>query len=458
MNRSHRSSCQIAAAIPASHSWPWQHHILAGVMLVQRAVVIVLVLVLGTAACGQQADWARARRQLVDQTIVGGGITNQRVIAAMLKTPRHEFVSSRLRSQAYFDMSLPIGEHQTISSPFIVAFMTEALDPQPADKVLEIGTGSGYQAAVLSPLVRDVYTIEIVESLARRAQATLKRLKYSNVHVKTGDGYLGWPEFAPYDRIIVTCSPEDVPQPLVDQLADGGRMIIPVGERYQQVLYVFRKSGDELQREPLRTTLFVPMTGQAEQARHVQPDGTKPAIVDGSFEDPGLSGAELGGWFYQQQVTRSETSDARSGKACAKFENETPGRSSHALQGFALDGRAVSELQLSAVVKTVNVKDGPAKDMAAAIVVSFYDDQRSPLGQNWLGPWRGSESWHSVSKTFRVPGRTREAILRIGLFGATGQLWVDNVSVSGGAAEPAAKAPNEKSTETKSLPDTSSFD
>ena len=126
------------------------------------------------------------------------------------------------RSQAYFDAALPIGDRQTISPPYVVAYMTEQLDPQPTDRVLEIGTGSGYQAAVLSPLVKDVYTIEIVDRLAKRAEQTLKRLKYDNIHVRSGDGYAGWPEAAPFDKIIVTCSPEAIPQPLIDQLAEDG--------------------------------------------------------------------------------------------------------------------------------------------------------------------------------------------------------------------------------------------
>ncbi len=349
----------------------------------------------------------------------------------MLKTPRHEFVPVRLRNQAYFDMSLPIGDQQTISSPFIVAFMTESLDPQPTDRVLEIGTGSGYQAAVLSPLVRDVYTIEIVEPLGRRAERTLQRLNYGNVHVKIGDGYLGWDEYAPFDKIIVTCSPEEVPQPLIDQLADDGRMVVPVGERYQQVLYMFRKEKGELQREPLRPTLFVPMTGEAERQRDVQPDGTNPLIVGGSFEELGDDDSPLGGWFYQRQVVRQESDNAPDGMAYAKFENNTPGRSSHALQGFAIDGQSIRQLRISADVRTKAVVDGPKKDMAAAIVVSFYDEQRSPLGQQWLGPWHGTHDWSTKTKTFRVPGRAREAILRVGLFGATGELSVDKILVKG---------------------------
>src|SRR5581483_9449123 len=149
------------------------------------------------------------------------------------------------------------GDKQTISPPYIVAYMTELLDPQPDDKVLEIGTGSGYQAAVLSPLVKEVYTIEIVESLGKAAAKRLKDLKYKNVFCKVGDGYLGWPEHAPFDKIIVTCSPENVPKPLVEQLKDGGKMIIPLGERYQQVFHLFEKQNGELKATRLGNTLFV---------------------------------------------------------------------------------------------------------------------------------------------------------------------------------------------------------
>ncbi len=209
---------------------------------------------------------------MVDEDIVAAGVKNKRVIKAMRDTPRHEFVPLRLRNRAYFDMALPIGESQTISPPFVVAYMTEALDPQPGDKVLEIGTGSGYQAAVLSPLVREVYTIEIVEQLGHKAAKTLERLRYDNVKVKVGDGYQGWPEHAPFDKIIVTCSPEKVPPALVAQLKEGGRMVIPVGERYQQTLYLMKKKDGKMVSEALQPTLFVPMTGRAEENRQVKPD------------------------------------------------------------------------------------------------------------------------------------------------------------------------------------------
>jgi protein-L-isoaspartate(D-aspartate) O-methyltransferase len=160
---------------------------------------------------------------------------------------------------------LPIGYDQTISQPYIVAFMTGQLDPQPMDRVLEIGTGSGYQAAVLAQLVAEVYTIEIVEALAQRAEADLKRLGYTNIHVRAGDGCQGWPEAAPFDAIIVTCAPEKVPPPLVEQLKDGGRMIIPVGPMGDQELVLLRKRGEQLEQRAVLSVRFVPMTGGAQR-------------------------------------------------------------------------------------------------------------------------------------------------------------------------------------------------
>ncbi|MGH7195001.1 MAG: protein-L-isoaspartate(D-aspartate) O-methyltransferase, partial [Candidatus Saccharimonadales bacterium] len=242
----------------------------------QVAILCCLAVVWGVSGrrgAGQgRQTMERARQQLVDEEIVGGGIQNPRVSEAMRNTPRHEFVPLAERKYAYFDMALPIGEAQTISAPFFVAYMTEQLDPLPEDKVLEIGTGSGFQAAVLSPLVKDVYTIEIKKPLGERAARALKRLKYENVHTRIGDGYAGWPDAAPFDKIIVTCSPEKPPQALIDQLKEGGRMLIPLGERYQQTLYMLKKIDGKLQREELLPIIFVPMTGTAEDERVVKPD------------------------------------------------------------------------------------------------------------------------------------------------------------------------------------------
>jgi protein-L-isoaspartate(D-aspartate) O-methyltransferase len=210
---------------------------------------------------------AAARKRMVREQLSSPGrsITNSRVLAAMDKVPRHEFVPERLRALAYDDSPLPIGHGQTISQPYIVAFMTEKLEPRPTDKVLEIGTGSGYQAAVLAELVKEVYTIEIIEPLAKRAEADLKRLSYTNVHVRAGDGYKGWPEAAPFDAIIVTCAPEKVPQPLIDQLKDGGRMIIPVGELDNQELVLLTKRGNQLEKRAVLPVRFVPMTGESKR-------------------------------------------------------------------------------------------------------------------------------------------------------------------------------------------------
>lgn len=225
--------------------------------------LLVLACYVSPEAGAAGTNFTAARQPMVRQQLTAPdrGITDARVLAAMDKVPRHEFVPAHLRAQAYDDHPLPIGYDQTISQPFIVAFMTEKIEPKPTDKVLEIGTGSGYQAAVLAALVREVYTIEIVAPLARRAEADLKRLGYTNITVRAGDGYQGWPEASPFDTILVTCAPDHVPQPLVDQLREDGRMIIPVGPAGDQVLYVLRKKGGKVEKRAVLPVRFVPMTG-----------------------------------------------------------------------------------------------------------------------------------------------------------------------------------------------------
>ncbi len=211
--------------------------------------------------------FALARQAMVAEQLAGPGrhITNALVLESIGQVPRHEFVPERLRSVAYRDCPLPIGHDQTISQPFIVAFMTEQLEPRSTDRVLEIGTGSGYQAAVLARLVAKVYTVEIIDELARRAAADLKRLGYTNVFVRSGDGYKGWPEAAPFDAIIVTCAPEKVPPALLEQLKEDGRMIIPVGSAWNQELVLLRKHDGKLDRRAVLPVRFVPMTGQAQK-------------------------------------------------------------------------------------------------------------------------------------------------------------------------------------------------
>jgi protein-L-isoaspartate(D-aspartate) O-methyltransferase len=212
------------------------------------------------------ADTDAARRaRMVETQIVARGVRDPRVLEAMREVPRHLFVDASQSAEAYEDHPLPIAGHQTISQPYIVALMTELLDLQQGETVLEIGTGSGYQSAVLAKLAREVYSIEIVPELASEAGERLKRLGYTNVIVREGDGYRGWPEHAPFDGIIVTAAPERIPEPLLDQLAPGGRMVIPVGGFFQE-LKVFRKdAAGKVSEKDVLPVRFVPMTGEIEK-------------------------------------------------------------------------------------------------------------------------------------------------------------------------------------------------
>jgi len=207
------------------------------------------------------------RNFMVDRQIQSRGVKDSLVLKAMRKVPRHEFVPSYLKGVAYSDRPLPIGEGQTISQPYIVAFMTEYLALKGGEKVLEIGTGSGYQAAILGEIVKEVYTIEIVSSLGLAAEKKLKKAGYKNIHVKIGDGYLGWPDKAPFDGIILTAAPNHIPQPLVDQLKPGGRMILPLGDRYQELVLIIKLLDGTVRKKSVLPVIFVPMTGKAQKKR-----------------------------------------------------------------------------------------------------------------------------------------------------------------------------------------------
>jgi len=209
---------------------------------------------------------AAARAAMVAQTIEARGVKDPAVLAAMRSVPRHAFVPEEIRAYAYDDRPLPIGERQTISQPYIVALMTELAEVAPGEKVLEVGTGSGYQAAVLAAMKADVWSIEIVAPLAERARADLAAQGYTGIRLRVGDGYAGWKEAAPFDAIIVTAAPDHVPQPLVDQLAVGGRLVIPVGATYQELIRITRTK-DGIQRESVIPVRFVPMTGEAQRPR-----------------------------------------------------------------------------------------------------------------------------------------------------------------------------------------------
>jgi protein-L-isoaspartate(D-aspartate) O-methyltransferase len=243
---------------------------------------LVLVLALGAACRAEKAppeamstpapapardEWAAAREKMVAETIAARGVTDARVLAAMRRVPRHELVPAAQRHRSYEDNPLPIGFDQTISQPYIVAAMTEAAQVAPGERVLEVGTGSGYQAAVLLELGADVYSIEIVEPLAKRTHELLARLGLGGdrLHLRIGDGYRGWPEAAPFDAIIVTAAPPRIPQPLIDQLAEGGRLVIPVGRDGAQQLMVIARGPGGTTTETLFDVRFVPMTGEAQR-------------------------------------------------------------------------------------------------------------------------------------------------------------------------------------------------
>jgi protein-L-isoaspartate(D-aspartate) O-methyltransferase len=227
----------------------------------QRAIAAAIV---GMACTGQttggqgRLDWERLRHEMVDTQIHARGVTNERVLETMRRVPRHLFVPEAVRGRAYDDRPLPLGSGQTISQPFVVAHMTALLDLRATDRVLEIGTGSGYQAAVLAELAGEVYTIEIVPTLARRARTTLEQLGYLNVHAREGNGYLGWPDAAPFDRIILTAAPDEVPATLVDQLAVGGLLVAPVG-REEQIMTILHKTDRGVVTRETLPVRFVPM-------------------------------------------------------------------------------------------------------------------------------------------------------------------------------------------------------
>ncbi len=212
-------------------------------------------------------DYSVQRKKMIEKQIVSRGVTDQEVITVMTNVPRHLFIDESQWPIAYSDGPLPIGHGQTISQPYIVAFMTELLQPDAHHVVLEIGTGSGYQAAVLARLVHHVYTIEIVPELGHSARQTLKRLGYENISVRIGDGYKGWPKEAPFDRIILTAAPEEVPQALVDQLKPGGRMVLPVGPRWwgQDLLVIDKDSTGEVIEKKTLPVRFVPMVHEKER-------------------------------------------------------------------------------------------------------------------------------------------------------------------------------------------------
>lgn len=230
--------------------------------------IVFLLLILRNVRGDEDPSFMKARERMVKYDLAGRDITDKKVLEVMGRIPRHIFVSKDIEKRAYADHPLPIGEGQTISQPYVVALMTQSLGLKDNEKVLEIGTGSGYQAAVLAGIVKEVYTIEIRDALSKNAGKTLNGLGYKNIKVKTGDGYFGWKEYAPFDAIMVTCAANHIPSPLVEQLKDGGRLIIPLGSTaYYQTLTLIKKVKGKLNVEYITDVRFVPMIGEAEKKR-----------------------------------------------------------------------------------------------------------------------------------------------------------------------------------------------
>lgn len=240
-------------------------------MKVKVYSILLFIILFGfSAGCGGdrsslssdiKRDFKTMRQKMVETQIKNRGVKDELVLSAMLKVERHRFVPKAYESQAYSDQPLPIGEGQTISQPYIVALMTELLELKGEERVLEVGTGSGYQAAILAELAKEVFTIEIIEPLASSAEKLLSELGYQNIEVKAGDGYLGWPEQAPFDAIIVTCAPDHIPKPLIDQLKENGRLVLPVGAHSQELKKVVKRSG-KIETTNIIPVIFVPMTGE----------------------------------------------------------------------------------------------------------------------------------------------------------------------------------------------------
>lgn len=369
-----------------------------------------------------------AREKMVREELTAQGIKNDRVLRAMGQVPREQFLPLTKRKFAYLDMPIPIGEAQYMPPPLRTADLLEQIDPQPSDKVLVVGTGSGYGPGVLSRIVREVYAIEIVPELAREAAATFQRLKYSNITSKQGDGFAGWAEHAPYDKMLVECAPESVPPPLVEQLKEGGVLVIPVGEHFQQTLFKYRKQNGKLTVEQSRPTLFLPMIGKAKFLQTTDTAAQEPQILNPSFETEFEGDKNLpANWYFVKQAQVIEYPTAPNGKRVLWFKNETPGHASIAIQGFACDGRKVKLLTITLNVKVKSVIRGQNLEQLPRLEIMYLNENNRAIHHDFIGPWFLTGDWTEQQARFQVPPQARAALIRIGLLGATGEAWFDNL-------------------------------
>ena len=402
------------------------------------AAVCILVVCPANAPAQKHASpelLERARNRMVDEDVVGAGVKNSLVIQSMRDTPRHEFVLPKLiepgvSRHVAADRRTPNYFAADVRGLYDRAVGSAAEGSRVGDRHRQRLSSGGAQSVGKRGVHDRNHRIA-----GKARKQTLNRLKYTNVFVKIGDGYQGWPEHAPFDKIIVTCSPEEVPQPLIDQLKEGGRMIIPVGERYQQVFHLLKKQNGELVNEALRPALFVPMTGKAEESRQVQPDPLHPKLINGGFEEVVGTDGQPTGWYYVRQMKVVTAPDAPEGQNYVTFSNSEPGRASRAVQGFPIDGRKVHDLELSCMVRGAEITPGSAPDQKPQLAIMFLDENRSPVGHLKIGPWEGTFAWQRVTGRIRVPPHAREGIVNIGLLGATGEVSVRRHSDSSAQSE-----------------------
>jgi protein-L-isoaspartate(D-aspartate) O-methyltransferase len=248
------------------------------------------------------------------------------------------------------------------------------------------------------------------------------------VQTKAGDGYLGWPEHAPFDKIIVTCSPDNVPAPLVQQLREGGRMVIPLGKRYQQTLYVMRKVNGKLENEALEPTFFVPMTGKAEQLRDNAGELTDYRLVNGSFEVADDQGQPQG-WYYRRHAEVVRDVNAWDGENVLRLHNDTPGQGAQVLQAIGIDGRRMQKIRLTGRLMGKQLRAGQTNGQTPRIELTFYNQGRAPIKVALLGPWTGTFDWKEIRKSISVPRQTRLAVLTLAMYGGVGELLIDQVDV-----------------------------
>ncbi|MGV3606304.1 MAG: protein-L-isoaspartate O-methyltransferase [Planctomycetaceae bacterium] len=380
---------------------------------------------------GNQA-LASARQRMVREEIEAQGIKNAALLDAMREVPRDQFIPTHRRNVAYLNVAITYGDGHVVLPPLVIAHAIEQLDPKLNDKVLVIGTGTGYSTALLSRMSKEVFSIEIDRATALTAEETLRRLKYSNIQLKVGDGFEGWKEHAPFQKIIVECSPDTVPPALIEQLDEGGSLLIPVGDDYDQTMYLMKKVNGQLETVSMWPTLLVPMKGRAEELRSSSSEKPRPpSINNGGFEEivPGSDNLPAH-WTYVRQAKVIEGERFPEGNRALQFLNDTPGHLSTAIQAFPVDGKSVSEITLSFRVWGKEIRPGLTRQQLPRLEVRFFDEKRRPCGGDWVGGWFLTFDWVQKTRRFSVPRQAKFAIVQIGLDGATGEIRFDDLRIT----------------------------